>query len=174
MVYACVDLLVAEQEYAGFFASTAARPLAPPVRPCLGANGTVPSPPSQCPPDPAADSELALPFSVSGSDRTGTCPAKQDRLLPLRDSTAAALLVAWWWWCAIPSRCCEGTRQPCSVERRSLQGPAWAIQCYGYSEVLRPEVLRPEGLRYYSLASALWFQVQITSGACRRILGVRQ
>ena len=41
--------------------------------------------------------ELALPFSVSGSDRTGTCPAKQDRLLPLRDSTAAALLVARWW-----------------------------------------------------------------------------
>ena len=43
LVYACVDLLVTEQEYAYFFASTSARPLAPaPVRPCLGANGTVP------------------------------------------------------------------------------------------------------------------------------------
>ena len=49
-------------------------------------------PPSQWLPDPAA--EVALPFSVSGSDRTRTCAPKQDRLLPLRDSTAAALLVS--------------------------------------------------------------------------------
>ena len=44
-------------------------------------------PPSQWLPDPAA--EVALPFSVSGSDRTRTCAPKQDR-----DSTAAALLVS--------------------------------------------------------------------------------
>ena len=103
LVYACVDLLVTEQEYAYFFASTSARPLAPPVGPCLGANGTMPEwdrdgaqSPSLWLPDSAADSELALPFSVtvSSSDRTGNCPAKQDRLLPLRDSTAAALLVS--------------------------------------------------------------------------------
>jgi hypothetical protein len=126
---------VLEQEYAYFIASTSARPLAPPVRPCLGANGTMPEwdgaqAPSQWLPDSAADSELALPFSVtvSGSDRTGTCPAKQDRLLPLRDSTAAARLVARWRRCAI--QCCEGTCQPCpqAAERGSFpsQGPAWA------------------------------------------------
>ena len=89
LVYACVDLLVTKQEYVYFFARNASIPA-----PVLGTMKTyavnkgidlsavTAIPMSGCEwdsippllPDPAA--EAALPFSVAGSDRTGTCPTK--------------------------------------------------------------------------------------------------